>query len=365
MKNIAALIEKIQPLDENVMLLTQRRLDNLTKPLGSLASLENMARQYCGAKRELRPRLPKKKIVIMAADHGVAEEGISAYLQKVTAQMVHSYVYGRTAINVLARHAGADLELVDVGVKEKFSDQLPIRHHKLAFGTHNMRYGAAMSREQALAAINIGIDIANKVIDEGVEALGLGELGIGNTTAAAAMASVFTGKKVAALTGYGSGINNNKLNHKIKVIEDSIAINNPNCDDPLAVLSKVGGFEIAALAGAILACAARRTLVMLDGFVSTTAALAAYRITKNVKPYLIAAHLSREPGHQVVLDELGLRPNLKLNMYLGQGTGAALGLTLLDAGIKVLNEMATFEEANVAFALADLKMSGENNECNR
>lgn len=348
LKKIEATIRSIQPLNESVMKEAQSILDSLTKPLGSLAVLECMARQFAGIVGVARPAVPAKAIVLMAADHGVAEEGVSAFPPEVTEQMVYNFVRGGAGINVLARHAGARLILVDVGVKNTLSPDIPIRHCKIKPGTDNMRLGPAMTREETLAAISIGIDTAAELAQNGIKAVALGEMGIGNTTASSAITSVLTGKPVSSVVGKGTGIAPDFVNHKIQVIIESIALNRPNPKDPIDVLCKVGGLEIAALAGVVLGAAANSMVVMLDGFISSAAVLAAYHMSVAVRPYLMASHLSEEPGHAAILEVLGVQPCLHLNMRLGEGTGAALGMTLLDASIKIINEMATFAEAQVA-----------------
>jgi nicotinate-nucleotide--dimethylbenzimidazole phosphoribosyltransferase len=347
-EKIAATIRNIKPLNEMAMKEAQNRLDGLTKPLGSLAVLESMARQFAGIMGNPRPALPEKAIVLMAADHGVAEEGVSAFPPEVTEQMVYNFVRGGAGINVLARHANARLILVDVGVKNNLAPTVPIRHCKIKPGTDNMRLGPAMSREDAIKAIGVGIDIANELADQGINVVALGEMGIGNTTASSAITSVLTGRPVSPVVGKGTGIAPDFVNHKIQVIAEAIACNNPNPKDALDVLTKVGGLEIAALAGVVLGAASRGMLVMLDGFIASAAVLVAYRISVAVRPYLMASHLSEEPGHAAILEVLGVKPCLHLNMRLGEGTGAALGMTLLDAAVKIINEMATFEEAQVA-----------------
>ena len=353
MKEINSVIESIQPLDQAVMNQTQQHLDRLTKPKGSLTVLERMVCQLAGVQREAKPGIPDKAVVLMAADHGVAEEGVSAFPAEVTEQMVYNFVRGGAGINVLARHAGAKLVLVDVGVKPDLSPDLPIRHCKIRRGTANMRYGPAMSREDVLQAIKLGIRIARELTDAGVRVISLGEMGIGNTTASSAMVHVFTGEPVSVVVGRGTGISDKFVQHKIRVIEEAVAINRPDPQEAIDVLAKVGGLEIAAMVGVVLGAASRQALVMLDGFISSAAVLAAYRLCPAVGPYLMASHLSEEPGHAVILRELGLIPCLRLNMRLGEGTGAALGMTILDAAVKILNEMATFEEAAVS--------SGESN----
>ncbi len=350
METINAAIRSIRPLDEVIMQQTQQRLDSLTKPRGSLAVMEMMACQLAGVQGIAKPGVPEKAVVLMAADHGVVEEGISAFPAEVTEQMVYNFVQGGAGINVLARHGAVRLELVDVGVKADLAADLPIHHCKIRPGTANMRRGPAMTREEAVRAVNVGISMANKLADEGIRVIGLGEMGIGNTTASSALVHVFTGKPIRNVVGRGTGLSDEFVSHKIKVIEEAVALNRPDEKDAMDVLAKVGGLEIAAMAGVVIGAAARHVLVMLDGFIASAAVLAAYKLSNSVKPYLMASHLSEEPGHAVILSELGLTPCLRLNMRLGEGTGAALGMTILDAAIKILNEMATFEEAAVSAA---------------
>jgi len=349
-EEILAAIRSIRPLDAAVMNETQNHLDHLTKPMGSLAVLERMACQIAGVQGDPRPSVPKKALVLMAADHGVAEEGISAFPAEVTEQMVYNFVRGGAGINVLARHAGARLVLVDVGVKADLAETLPIQHCKIRRGTANIRREAAMSREEAIQALKIGIRVANELVDNGAQVIGLGEMGIGNTTASSAIVHVFTGEPVSVVVGRGTGITDEFVQHKIRVIEEAVEVNQPNAEDAIDVLAKVGGLEIAAMAGVVIGAAARQTLIMLDGFIASAAVLAAYHLSPAVKNYLMASHLSEEPGHAVILRELDLTPCLRLNMRLGEGTGAALGMTILDAAVKILNEMATFEEAAVTAA---------------
>ncbi|BBB90098.1 MAG TPA: nicotinate-nucleotide--dimethylbenzimidazole phosphoribosyltransferase [Methylomusa anaerophila] len=350
MKSLESIIRSIEPLNQDSMLLTQQRLDSLTKPPGSLAVLEKMACQLAGIQGKLPITLPNKAILLMAADHGVAVEGVSAFPAEVTEQMVYNFVNGGAAINVLARHANARLILVDVGVKADFPAGLPIRRRKIRKGTDNMRYRPAMERPEVLQALQTGMDMVNELADDGIEVIGLGEMGIANTTASSAITSLLAGKPPAQVVGRGTGIEQKVISQKIRVIEEAVARHKPDPHDVIDVLAKVGGLEIAALAGAVLGAAARRILIILDGFISSAAVLAAYRLCNSVQPYLLASHLSEEPGHAAILQALGLEPCIRLNMRLGEGTGAALGMTLLDAAVKIVNEMATFGEAKVAEA---------------
>lgn len=351
MKNIKQVIEAIRPLDSKVIRETQTRLDNLTKPVGSLNGLEKMVCQLAGIQGVSMPALPRKAVALMAADHGVTVEGVAAFPSEVTEQMVYNFIQGGAGINVLSRHANASLFLVDVGVKCDFPPELAIMHRKVRHGTANMRLGPAMTEAEAIQAINVGLKVVNELADRGYNVIGLGEMGIGNTTASSAIASVLTGKPVREVVGQGGGIPTDQLGKKIRVIEDAIAINKPDPANAIDVLAKVGGLEIAAMTGVVLAAAARRIMVVLDGFISSSAALAAYRLSNCVQPYLLATHLSKEPGHKAILDALGVKAFLHLNMRLGEGTGGVLGMTILDAAVKILHEMATFEDAKVSEAV--------------
>lgn len=347
MEQIKSLIASIQPLHYKAMATTLKRLDNLTKPVGSLGGLEKMACQLAGIRGTFPPVLPRKALVLMAADHGVTAEGVAASPPEVTEQMIYNFIRGGAAINVLSRHANADLVVVDVGVKCDFPPDLPIMHCKIRRGTDNMRQKAAMSRADAIAAIKVGITMVETLASQGYAVIGLGEMGIGNTTASSAIASVLTGKPVSEVVGKGGGIPSERVSHKVQVVEEAIARNTPNPQDAIDVLAKVGGLEIAAMAGVVLAAAANRIMLVIDGFISSSAVLAAYKLSNRIKPYLLATHLSEEPGHQAILDIVGLTPFLQLNMCLGEGTGGVLGMTVLDAAVKILHEMATFEEAKV------------------
>jgi nicotinate-nucleotide--dimethylbenzimidazole phosphoribosyltransferase len=284
----------------------------------------------------------------MAGDHGVTEEGISAYPAAVTRQMVINFLRGGAAINVLARQAKARVIVVDVGVAADFEQAADLVHRKIANGTKNMHRGPAMGRRQAEESIRVGIEVAEAEIAKGLDALAIGEMGIGNTTPSSAITSVFTGLPVRQITGRGTGLDDAGFIHKVEVIEQSIALNRPDPADPLDVLSKVGGFEIGGLTGLILGAAAHRIPILLDGFISGAAALLAVELAPRVKSFLIASHLSVEAGHRAILERLGLRPLLELDLRLGEGTGAALAFYLIDAAVNTLNGMATFSEAGVS-----------------
>lgn len=341
-------LKRIQPLNPEWLAKAQAHLDQLTKPRGSLGRLEELAAWYVAVREELMPLIRKKVVVIFAGDHGVVAEGVSAYPQEVTFQMVANFVQGGAGINVLSRHVGAEVQVVDIGVNHDFGDMPGLLARKVAPGTRNLAREAAMSREEVTAAIVCGIDLARENIAAGADVLATGEMGIGNTTPAAAIAAAFTGRPAAAVTGRGTGVDDSGYRRKVEVIDRALALHQPDPQDPLNVLAKLGGLEIAGLTGLILGAAAARRPVLVDGFIATAGALVAARLCPAVRDYLKAAHQSAEYGHQVMLADLGLKPLLSLEMRLGEGTGAALGLNLLEAGLKIYREMATFAEAGVS-----------------
>lgn len=339
---------RVDPVDHQLMQQAQLRLDRLTKPKGSLGRLERLAQQLVGMTRTLSPRVARKIIITMAADHGVVEEGVSAYPQSVTAQMVANFLRGGAAINVLARHVGARVIVVDMGVAAELTPHPMLVSHKIGRGTRNLARGPAMDRESAVTAMQVGWDIVKREVAQGAELIGIGEMGIGNTTPSSAIVAVMTGAPVARVTGRGTGINDAAHANKVAVVQRAIQVNRPDPADPLDVLSKVGGFEIAGLAGVILGAAAAHRPVVMDGFIAGAAALIAAAVEPNVPGYLIASHISQEPGHRVILERLGLDPLLDLHLRLGEGTGAALAMPLIDASCKIFTEMATFDEAGVS-----------------
>ena len=341
-------LSKIQPLDPALLAQAQAKLDNKTKPLGSRGRLEEFARRYAAISGSLEPSTWKKVIFTFAADHGVVEEGISAFPKEVTVQMVFNFLAGGAGVNVLANHVRAEVLVVDIGVDHDFGDTPGLIGRKVARGTRNFAKGPAMTREEAVAALEVGIELANGCKAEGVAMVGTGEMGIGNTTPSSAIVAAISGRPVADLTHRGTGINDEALVRKVRVIEEGLAVNRPDPTDPVDVLAKVGGLEIAGIAGLILGCAANRIPVVVDGFISTAGALIAAELNPLVKDYLFAAHQSVEIGHAVMLERLGTAPILDLKMRLGEGTGAALAMGLVEAGVKILKEMATFEEAGVA-----------------
>jgi len=340
----------IAPSCRDAARAAQTRLDKKTKPRGSLGRLEELATRLASMYGTSDPALPAKAVIVMAADHGVAEEGVSAYPQEVTAQMVRNFAAGGAAINVLARQQGARVILVDMGVKTPLDGLTEVRSPRLGPGTANCARGPAMSRETAVRALEIGIGLAGELHQAGIRLLAVGEMGIANTSAASAIAAAMLGLPAAEVTGRGTGVDDARLRGKVSAIERALTVNRPDSSDPLDVLAKVGGFEIAGLAGVMLGAAAHKVPVVLDGFITGAAALVAVGLCHVVGEYLIASHRSAEPGHAFILRHLGLRPLFDLDMRLGEGTGAVLALNLLEASLRILREMATFDSAGVTDA---------------
>jgi len=345
---LTELITKIKPLDASAMQAARARQDKLTKPQGSLGRLEELSIQLAGITAKPIPTLEHKIVIVMAGDHGVVAEGVSAYPQEVTPQMVLNFLHGGAAINVLARHVGARVVIVDMGVASDLATHPDLIVRKIAYGTANIARGPAMTREQAVQALEAGAKVVDDLLATGLDVLATGDMGIGNTTPSAAIAAVLTGLPVEEIAGRGTGVDDAGLQRKIEAIRSALAVNQPDPQDGLDVLAKVGGFEIGGLAGAILAAAANRRPVVVDGFISTAAAMLAVRLAPAARDYLIAAHTSLEYGHHIMMSWLNLTPLLDLKMRLGEGTGAALAISLAEAACKTLAEMATFGEAGVS-----------------
>ena len=349
MKSVKEVIAEIEDLDYNLMEMAQKRLDNLTKPQGSLGKLEELAKQIVGITGKENPTLENKVIFTLAGDHGVVEEGVSAFPKEVTPQMVYNFLNGGAGINVLANHIGARVVIVDMGVAVELqiqNEKLKIK--KVGLGTKNMAKRPAMTRDEAMRSIEVGMELVKEELPKGIDIIGTGDMGIGNTTSSSAIAAVFTGRPVENVVGRGTGIGDDALGNKIEVIKRALELNKPNPKDAIDVLSKIGGFEIGGLSGIIMAAASMRIPVVIDGFISGAAALIAYHLEPKIKDYLIAAHCSVEKGHKLILDHLGITPLLNLNLRLGEGTGAALGISLVEAGIKIMTQMATFKSAGVS-----------------
>jgi nicotinate-nucleotide--dimethylbenzimidazole phosphoribosyltransferase len=336
----------VRTVDEQARTGALAALDRKTKPRGSLGRLEDLAAQIAAIRGTTAPGPLEAAIVVAAADHGVALEGVSAYPQEVTGQMLANFAAGGAAICVLARGVGAKLVVVDTGVLEQHQ-HATVRNARLGPGTANAARGAAMTRAQAEEALRRGEELAHELTSAGVNVIALGDMGIGNTTSASAICCVLLGREPLEMCGPGTGLDHEGVVRKVSVVERMLETNSPDRDDPLGVLAAVGGFEIAFLAGVLLGAAADRAVVVLDGFITGAAALAAVRLVPEASGYLIASHRSPEPGHAAVLDDLGLQPLLDLGLRLGEGSGAALALPLLGAARDVLVDMSTFEQAGV------------------
>lgn len=341
-------LAQIRPLDRAAMARAQARLDSLTKPPGSLGVLEELGVKLAGITGRVPPMIKDKVIIIVAGDHAVATAGVSAYPQEVTAQMVRNFLRGGAAINVLSRHVGARITCVDVGVAADLADAKGLVVDKVGYGAQNIASGPAMSRAEAVRCVEAGINAAWREIAHGADIIGTGDMGIANTTPSTAILSVFSGFQPSQIVGRGTGVDDAGLHRKIQVIAQAIAVNRPDPRDGLDVLAKVGGMEIGGIAGVILGAAARHVPVVIDGFISGAGALVASRLAPTAVEYMIASHNSIEPGHKLMMHLLNARPMLDMKMRLGEGTGAALAINLVEAAVKIMREMATFAEAQVS-----------------
>ena len=347
MTNLEQIIKEIKPLSSTYLEKAQQKLDSLTKPRGSLGKLEAIARRYAAIKENIHPGIKGKRIFTFAGDHGVTEEGVSAFPKSVTVQMVFNMLAGGAAINVLARHVGAEVLVVDVGVDFDFepADGLIIR--KIGHGTRNFVKGPAMSRDDAVKALSVGIVLAEECAQNSIDIIGTGEMGIGNTTPSSAILAVLTGISPQDITGRGTGVDDKQLFNKIEVIQRAIAVNCPDPLDPIDVLAKIGGYEIGAIAGLIIGGAYCRIPVVVDGFISTAGAMIATAMNPSISEYIFYSHLSAERGHKRMLEHLKQEPILSLDMRLGEGTGGAIAMSIIEGAVKIMNEMATFEAASV------------------
>ncbi|WP_028583234.1 nicotinate-nucleotide--dimethylbenzimidazole phosphoribosyltransferase [Desulfogranum mediterraneum] len=343
-------IRKIYPQDLSFRNEATGRLQQLTMPRWALGRLMDLAVDLAGMTRSMQPPVARKTIVVMAGDHGVTAEGVSAYPAEVTTQMVHNIMDRGAGINALAGQAGAGIVVVDMGAKDPFTslrDSPGFIAKKIAPGTANISQGPAMSRTHAVMTVEAGIEIANQLAPE-VDVFGTGEMGIGNTTSSSAIAAVLTGKAAAELTGSGTGISQEQLDHKIAVVQQALEVNKPDKRDGLDVLAKVGGYEIGGIAGLILGAAALQKPVVVDGFIATAGALIAYSLEPFVRDYIICAHQSVEPGHGFMQEKMQLEPLFDLQLRLGEGTGAAFAMNSLEAAVAILTEVKTFAEAGVS-----------------
>ncbi len=320
----------------------------LTKPPGSLGVLEEIANRLAAIRQTLKPEVQRRRIYVVAGDHGVAAEGVSAYPREVTTQMVYNFLRGGAAINVLARYGGIEVRVVDAGVDADLDEAPGLIRSKVVRGTANFTRGPAMSRDEATRSVAIGIELARAAVGEGIDLLGIGEMGIGNTTAASAITATLTKSAPDGVTGYGTGIDDTGLQRKILTVRRSLEINKPDRTDALDILAKVGGAEIGVMAGVVLGAAAERIPIVADGFISTSAAALACVFSPTVRDYLFIGHRSRERGHDSLIKFIGQRPLLDLQMRLGEGTGAALAMHIIGGAAQLLGEMATFAEAGVS-----------------
>ena len=346
MKKLRDVVSSITPNNKDFLKQAKERLDSLTKPLGSLGVLEDVIMKYCACASTIKPSSAKKTIFIFAGDHGITEEKVSAYPREVTLQMMSNFTSGGACISVLARHTGADIVLVDCGVDGNIDDER-VLDKKIAKGTKNFLKSPAMSRDEAVRAFLAGIEAVNEKAKD-ADLICVGDMGIGNTTSSSAIISLITGRTAAEVTGRGTMIDDSSLKRKIMVIEQALFLHKPDPEDPIGILSKIGGFEIGGIAGAILAAAALKKPVIVDGLITTAALLLAYKFNPSVVDFVFAGHNSLEKGHRIALDYLGLRPLIDLDLRLGEGSGAALASGVLDASLKIFNEMATFSEAGVS-----------------
>lgn len=351
-KKLQELLRAIKPTDKTYVDKAKAHTAQLILPHRALGQLHDMAEKVVAIQENLKPDVSKKAIYVMAGDHGVVRSGVSAYPQEVTGAMVLSFLNGQAGISVLSRHAGVEVYVADVGIIPDVDAAGAKNAHRLAVrkvdrGTQDMSAGPAMTREQAAQAILTGFELAGDVLQQGVQIIGTGDMGIGNTTPSAAMGVVFTGQPAKLMTGPGTGLTPEGVAKKAALIEKAIELNRPDKNDPLDVLAKVGGFEIGAIAGSILAGGYHKRAVMVDGFISTAGALLTQALCPHITDYMFAAHQSEEGGHKYMWQHLGLSPILDLGMRLGEGSGGALAMQVLEGAVKVFNEMATFEEANV------------------
>jgi len=339
-------LNSIQAVEEKIIKKSQSRIDNLTKPIGSLGTLEEIATKIAGITGKIYNKINKKNIIIMCADNGVVDEGVSTCPQKVTAVVTNNFTKGITGVCTLATNNGADITIVDIGVKADLKNP-KIINKKIRYGTSNIMKGPAMKREEAIKAIETGIEMVDSLVKEGYNLFGTGEMGIGNTTTSSAVLSVLSGLKSEVVVGKGSGLTEELYLNKIKVVKKSIDINSPDKNDIIDVLAKVGGLDIAGLCGCYLGAAKNRVPIVIDGFIASVAALCAYRLNPLVKDYMFPSHLSEEPGTIFVMRELNFEPILNLKMRLGEGSGCPLAFSIIEAALYAMNNMATLEEAEI------------------
>ncbi|MBU3097711.1 MULTISPECIES: nicotinate-nucleotide--dimethylbenzimidazole phosphoribosyltransferase [Clostridium] len=339
-------LQFIEPLNKEAMKKAWDRLDSLSKPIGSLGELENIIAKMAGITGNIHNKINKKNVVIMCSDNGVVEEDVSNCPKSVTATVTNNFTKKITGVYVLSKFSGSDITVVDVGIDADLNNPKVI-NKKIAYGTMNMMKGPAMTREQTIKAIEVGIETVDNLILDGYDLFGTGEMGVGNTATSAAILSVFSGLEVEESVGKGSGITEEQFINKKRVIKRSIEVNNPDRNDVIDVISKVGGFDIAGLCGCFLAAAKNRVPIVIDGFIASAAALCAYKLNPLVIGYIFASHLSAEPGAAFIMKEIGLKPMLNLNMRLGEGSGCPLAFNIIEAALYTMDNMGTFEDAKL------------------
>lgn len=343
---LAELLNRIKPLDKERMIEAQRHLDNLTKPIGSLGHLETIAKVIRGISCEIHPQNIKKGIIIMCADNGVVVEGVSSCPKEVTATVTENFSRGFTGVNVLSRLAKADLFVVDMGVDADLSGE-EIINRKIRNGTWNMANGPAMTRNEAIKAINIGVEMVTELKNKGYNLIGTGEMGIGNTTTSSAICAVLTNSHPREVVGRGAGLSTESLENKVRVVERAIEVNLPDKNDPIDVLTKIGGFDIAGLVGCFIGAAINRVPIVMDGIITYAAALLAIRLNPTIREYIFASHASDEPCTDRFLNAMETKAILNLGMRLGEGTGSALGMIIIEAAMRTYFEMGTFNDAKI------------------
>ncbi len=341
-------LAQITPIDETAVAAARARLDDLVKPIGSLGRLEAISAQIAGITGQVKNEIKKKGIIVMSADNGIVEEGVAAAPQVVTLIMTGNFMKGVTGVAVLAKEAGADLTVVDIGVNGDTSAFPGVLQKKIANGTANFAKGPAMSREDAVKAMEIGIEVAESLIEQGYDLIGTGEMGIGNTSSSSCILAALGGVEIDIAVGKGAGLTDEAHNYKKSVLKKALELNQPDKDDPIDVVAKVGGFDIAGLTGVFLAAAAHKVPVVVDGFISAAAALVAYRMNPLSRQYMIPSHSSAEPGFLAMMAQIDMEPILNLDMRLGEGSGCPLAFHVVDCALAIMNHMATFAEATVS-----------------
>lgn len=339
-------LQSIAPANDEVIKDAWKRMDSLSKPIGSLGELEKIAVKISGITGKVKNKINKKITIVMSADNGVLVEGVSACPQELTAIITDNYTKGVTGIGVLSNYAKADVCVVDIGVNANFNNP-KIINKKIAYGTKNMAKEAAMSREEAIRAIEVGIEMVDKYVSEGYDLFGTGEAGMGNTATSAAVISVLSGIDSDLIVGKGAGLTEEQFVNKKNVIKRAIELNNPDKSDAIDVLSKVGGFDIAGLCGCFLGAAKNRVPIVIDGVISSAAALCAYKLNPNVKDFMFPSHIPAEPGATCVMNEIGLKANLGLDMRLGEGSGCPIEFLVIESALCIMNDMHTLEEASI------------------